>query len=83
MAKRLYKSRANKVISGVCGGIAEFFNIDPTLVRLGWIIFSLMGGSGIIAYIIAAVVMPQAPNYPPGDDSWHANDLNQGNGPPM
>ena len=82
MAKRLYKSRTNKTISGVCGGIAEYFNIDPSLVRLGWIIFSIMGGSGIIAYIIAAIVIPQAPYYPPGDDNWHTGDYNQGNSPP-
>jgi len=88
MAKRLYKSNTNKVISGVCGGIAEYFNIDPSLVRLGLIIFSFMGGSGILAYIIAALVIPAAPldhfMHPPGqnwnNDDW--NNPNQGNGPP-
>ena len=62
MEKRLYKSNENKMISGVCGGIAEYFNIDPTLVRLGWVLFSALGGSGIIAYIIAAIIIPKRLN---------------------
>ena len=61
MEKRLYKSNKNKMLAGVCGGIAEYFNIDPTLIRLGWIVFSALGGSGILAYIIAAIVIPQNP----------------------
>ena len=61
MNKRLYKSNTSRMISGVCGGIAEYFNIDPTLVRLGWIVFCALGGSGVLAYIIAAIVMPQDP----------------------
>jgi len=56
--KRLYKSQTDKKLCGVCGGIAEYFNIDPTLVRLLWILFSLAGGAGVLAYIIAAVIMP-------------------------
>lgn len=63
MEKRLYKSNVNKKISGVCGGVGEYFDIDPTLIRLGWIIFCALGGSGIIAYIIAAIIMPRNPNY--------------------
>ena len=58
MKKRLYKSRTDKKLDGVCAGIAEYFNIDPTLVRLAWVIFTLAGGSGLIAYIIAAIIMP-------------------------
>ena len=58
MDKRLYKSNENKMIDGVCGGIAEYFNMDPTLVRLGWVLFCALGGSGIIAYIIAAIIIP-------------------------
>lgn len=56
--KRLYKSSVNRMICGVCGGIGEYFNIDPTLVRLAWLIFSAFGGAGIWAYIIAAIVIP-------------------------
>lgn len=61
MNKRLYKSNKNKMLEGVCGGIAEYFNLDPTLVRLGWILFCALGGCGILAYIIAAVVIPRNP----------------------
>ena len=58
MKKRLYKIEQGKKIAGVCGGIAEYFDIDPTIVRVLWIIFTCCGGCGIIAYIIAAIVMP-------------------------
>lgn len=61
MEKRLYKINQGKMVDGVCGGIAEYFGLDPTLVRLAWIIFSAMGGSGVLAYIIAAVVIPREP----------------------
>ena len=63
MEKRLYKSNENKMIDGVCRGIGEYFGIDPTLVRLAWILFCLLGGSGILAYIIAAIVIPRNPVY--------------------
>lgn len=61
MNKRLYKSNENKMVCGVCGGIAEYFDIDPTLVRLGWVLFCALRGSGILAYIIAAIVIPGRP----------------------
>lgn len=61
MEKRLYKSNQNKMLDGVCGGIAEYFGIDPTVVRLLWALFSLMGGCGILAYIIAAIIIPRNP----------------------
>lgn len=57
--KRLYRSSTNYMVAGVCGGIGEYFNIDPTLVRLGWIIFSALGGSGLLAYIVAAIIIPK------------------------
>ena len=57
--KRLYKKEDGKKIAGVCGGIAEYLDIDPTLIRLGWALFCLMGGSGLIIYIVAAAVMPK------------------------
>lgn len=63
MKKRLYKSNNEKVFVGVCGGIAEYFDIDPTLVRLLWVILLMMGGSGILAYIIAAIIIPNEPEY--------------------
>ena len=63
MSKRLYKSNKNKMIDGVCGGIAEYFGIDPTLVRLAWVLFYAMGGSGFVAYILAAIIIPPNPEY--------------------
>ena len=58
--KRLYRSSTNYMLCGVCGGVAEYFNIDPTLVRLAWVILSVFGwGTGIIAYIIAAIIIPK------------------------
>ena len=62
MEKRLYRSDENKVICGVCGGLGEYFNIDPTIVRLIWVGASLLFGAGfmgLIAYFIVAVIMPE------------------------
>lgn len=56
--RKLYRSESDKKLLGVCGGIAEYFDVDPTVVRLGWVLFSLLGGSGLLAYIIAAIIMP-------------------------
>lgn len=61
MRKRLYKSNSDKMVAGVCGGIAAYFEIDPTLVRLIWVLFCVAGGSGLLAYIIAAIIIPQDP----------------------
>ena len=63
MNKRLFKSNHDKMLNGVCGGIAEYFDIDPTLVRLGWVLFCAMGGSGFLAYISAAIVIPSNPEF--------------------
>lgn len=61
--RRLYRSRSQVMLAGVCGGIAEYFQIDVTLVRLGWILLSIFsaGFPGLLAYIIFAVVMPLEP----------------------
>lgn len=58
--KRLYRSRNQRMICGVCGGIGEYFNIDPTIIRLVWVLFGLTG-SGLLVYIVAAIVIPDAP----------------------
>ena len=50
------------MLCGVCTGIAAYFDIDPTLVRLGWVLFGLLGGSGLLAYIICAIVIPEDPD---------------------
>ena len=63
MSKKLYRSRKDRKISGVCAGIAEYFDIDPTIVRLGWIMAVFCLGGGIVAYIIAALVIPGEPRY--------------------
>ena len=61
--KRLYKDQANKKICGVCSGIAKYFDIDPTIVRLALVLFCILGGSGLLAYIICAFVIPDEPGY--------------------
>ena len=61
-SKKLYKSRKNKMICGVCGGIGEYFRIDPTIIRLIWAVLALCFGSGVVAYIIAALIIPDIPD---------------------
>ena len=62
MEKRLYKSNKDKMIDGVCAGIAEYFHIDPTLVRLGAVVLTCAGGCGILVYIIGAIIIPRDPS---------------------
>ena len=62
MEKKLFRSKNNKKICGVCGGLAEYFNMDPTIVRLVAVVLTLAGGCGILAYIIAAFIIPENPN---------------------
>ena len=59
MKKRLYKIEEEKKLCGVCGGIAEYFDLDPTIIRLLWIILIFCAGTGILAYFIAALIMPR------------------------
>ncbi|HNW31716.1 MAG TPA: PspC domain-containing protein [Caldisericia bacterium] len=59
--KKLYRSRKERVIGGVCGGIGVYFGIDPTLTRIIWVAATLLGGAGIIAYIVAWIVIPEEP----------------------
>lgn len=60
--KRLYRSTTNRKISGVCGGLGEYFNIDPTIVRVIFVILALPGGlPGVIPYAILWIVVPQGP----------------------
>jgi phage shock protein C len=60
--KRLYRSRDDQMIAGVCAGLAEYLDVDPVLVRLAMVLFTLAGGSGIIIYIIAWIIMPERPD---------------------
>lgn len=57
--KRLYRSEEDAKIFGVCGGIAEYFDVDPTIVRIAWVIFIFGFGSGLLAYLICALCMPK------------------------
>lgn len=60
-SKRLYRSRTNRWIWGVCGGFGEYFNIDPVIIRLIWVLFTLAYGAGIVAYIVAFLLVPEKP----------------------
>jgi phage shock protein C len=62
MTKKLYKSRTDVKLDGVCSGIANYFGLDPTIVRIGWVVLTFFGGSGILAYIICALVIPREPD---------------------
>lgn len=64
--KRLYKSRTNRMLTGVCGGLAEYMNLDPTIIRLLCALFCC-SGAGLAVYIIAAIIVPEAPK----DDSYY------------
>jgi phage shock protein C len=77
MSKKLYKSTSDRKLCGVCAGIANYLNVDPTVVRLLWALITFLGGAGLIAYIVCALVIPdepynnnyQDPYYAPSDDS--------------
>ena len=58
-SKRLYRTREGRVVAGVCSGIAGYFGIDPTLVRLAFAVFTIFGGAGILVYLIAWIVIPE------------------------
>jgi phage shock protein C len=61
MTKKLYRSRANKMIGGVCAGLGDFFELDPTLIRLAAVVLVLAAGAGVLAYIVAWIIVPQEP----------------------
>jgi|TARA_B100001971_G_C18244644_1_gene573363 phage shock protein PspC (stress-responsive transcriptional regulator) len=62
MSKKLFRSRENKVVAGVCGGIGDYFNMDPIWVRLAFVLFTFINGIGIIIYIVAWILVPENPN---------------------
>lgn len=57
--KKLYRSKTDRKLAGICGGLAEYFGIDSTLIRLGFALFTLAGGSGLFIYLIAALIIPE------------------------
>ena len=60
MKKRLYRSKKDKMLAGVCGGLAEYFDVDPSLLRLATVLLCLYAGTGLLVYIIAAIIIPEA-----------------------
>jgi phage shock protein C len=66
MQKRLHRSRTEKMIAGVCGGLSEYFDVDPTLIRIGWVLISLLAGVGVLLYIVMWVITPLDLPAPPG-----------------
>ncbi len=60
-ARRFYRKRNDKMIAGVCSGVADYFDIDPTLVRILWVAITLAGGAGLLAYIICLIIVPEEP----------------------
>ena len=62
MQKKLYRSKSNRMLVGVCGGVAEYFNIDPTVIRVAWAIASIFGFAGVLAYIVCAFIIPEKPD---------------------
>jgi phage shock protein C len=63
MNKRLYRSRTDKQLAGVCGGLGKYFNIDPTIIRLAWVISVFCAGGGLFAYLLAVIIVPKEPEY--------------------
>ncbi len=57
--KKLYRSKKQRILGGVCGGMGEYFDIDPSLIRLIWLLIFFMGGSGLLIYIICWIVIPE------------------------
>ncbi len=62
MEKKLYRSKTDEKIAGVCGGVAKFFGIDATIIRLAWALLILCAGTGLLAYIVCAFVIPEEPD---------------------
>ncbi len=73
MEKKLYRSTTDKKLAGVCGGLAEYFSLDSTLIRLAFVLFCIAGGSGLLLYIIAAIIMPEGNNHI--NDNNHYNQI--------
>lgn len=75
MNKRLYRSRTKRTLSGVCGGLEDYFEIDVTIIRLVWVLISLVSGvfPGIVAYVIAVFIIPEQPV------GYHNDDMNRNN----
>ena len=63
MNKKLYRSKTDRRIAGVCGGLGNYFDIDPTIIRLAWVVALFFAGGGLFAYLLAMIIGPQEPEY--------------------
>jgi phage shock protein PspC (stress-responsive transcriptional regulator) len=61
MSKRLYRSRTDRKIAGICGGLGDYFGVDPVIFRIIWVLLLLGAGSGLLAYVIFWLIVPEAP----------------------
>ena len=61
MARKLYRVNEGKVFCGLCAGLGEYFDLDPVVIRLAWLLFAFLGGAGLLAYIVAAIIVPKRP----------------------
>jgi phage shock protein PspC (stress-responsive transcriptional regulator) len=59
--RRLYRSRTNRKLAGVCGGLSQYFNTDPTLIRVLFVVVAVLGGSGLLIYLLLWIVIPEEP----------------------
>ena len=78
MSKKIYRSRTDKMIGGVCGGLAEYFDIDPTLVRLALLLLFFARGTGLLVYIIAWIIIPERPGRFENNGNYKKKDSNSG-----
>ena len=63
MNKKLYRSKTDRRIAGVCGGLGNYFDIDPTIIRLAWVVALFFAGGGLFAYLLVMIIVPQEPEY--------------------
>ena len=80
MGKRLYRSDSEKMIAGVCGGLAEYFEIDPTVMRVLFVVAALLNGFGILLYLVLAIIVPRKPTEPPTTPSTESEGSGTGAG---
>ena len=79
-AKRLYRSRKDRKLGGVCGGIAEYLNVDSTVIRILWILFAIAYGIGILAYFICWLIIPEKPILKPEGEMIYCTKCGARNG---
>lgn len=75
--KRLYKDSSNKMICGVCSGIAQYLNVDPTIIRLVWVLTIIFAGMGIFAYFVCAIIIPAGPDEYYNNEQYWQQQQNQ------